>query len=98
MAIKRIEKLYGTIPKVIGIGQCAKQVWNLMCRLGKEEQGTAPKGPSQGIVDELLLIDRTNDLATIFSTQLTYEGLIGLRKKLIILLFFFFVKLLFSYR
>ncbi|XP_077288870.1 vacuolar protein sorting-associated protein 33A [Arctopsyche grandis] len=76
VAIKRMENLYGTIPKVIGIGQCAKQVWNLMCRLSKEEQNTAPKGPSKGIIDEILLIDRSTDLATVFSTQLTYEGLI----------------------
>lgn len=82
LAIRRIQQLYGTIPKVLGKGQCAKQVWDLMCRLAKEEQATGPKGPSQGSVDMLLLLDRSIDLTSVLATQLTYEGLIGKNKSI----------------
>ncbi|VVC88809.1 vacuolar protein sorting-associated protein 33A [Leptidea sinapis] len=75
-ALRTIQQLYGIIPKVYGKGQAAKQVWDLLCRLNKEEQGLGPKGATTSCIDQLFLIDRNIDLISVTATQLTYEGLI----------------------
>lgn len=53
------------------------QVWDLLCKLNKEEQGTEPKGSPTSCIDHLLLLDRAVDFTSVMATQLTYEGLIG---------------------
>ncbi|KAI5642546.1 sec1 family domain-containing protein [Phthorimaea operculella] len=75
-ALRTIQQLYGIIPRVYGKGQAAKQVWDLLCRLNKEEQGTGPKGATTSCIDHLLILDRAIDLTSVLATQLTYEGLI----------------------
>lgn len=75
-ALRTIQQLYGIIPRVFGKGVAAKQVWDLLCRLNKEEQGTAPKGSATSCIDQLLLLDRSVDFTSVMTTQLTYEGLI----------------------
>lgn len=75
-ALRSIQQLYGIIPRVFGKGVAAKQVWDLLCRLNKEEQGTGPKGSPTSCIDQLLLLDRAIDFTSVMSTQLTYEGLI----------------------
>ncbi|XP_013189640.1 vacuolar protein sorting-associated protein 33A [Amyelois transitella] len=75
-ALRSIQQLYGIIPRVYGKGVAAKQVWDLFTRLNKEEQGTGPKGATTSCIDQLLLIDRAVDLASVMTTQMTYEGLI----------------------
>ncbi|CAG9559127.1 unnamed protein product [Danaus chrysippus] len=74
-AIRTIQQLYGIIPRVYGKGEAAKQVWDLLCRLNKEEQGS-PRGASTSCIDQLLLLDRAIDFTSVMATQLTYEGLI----------------------
>ncbi|CAH0713728.1 unnamed protein product, partial [Brenthis ino] len=75
-ALRSIQQLYGIIPRVYGKGQVAKQVWDLLCRLNKEEHGLGPRGATTSCIDQLLLLDRAIDFTSIMCTQLTYEGLI----------------------
>ncbi|XP_013146836.1 PREDICTED: vacuolar protein sorting-associated protein 33A [Papilio polytes] len=75
-ALRTIQHLYGIIPRVFGKGPAAKQVWDLLCRLNKEDQGSPPKGSTTSCIDQLLLIDRAIDFTSVMATQLTYEGLI----------------------
>ncbi|KAI8442176.1 hypothetical protein MSG28_005783 [Choristoneura fumiferana] len=75
LALRTIQHFYGIIPRVFGKGVAAKQVWDLLCRLNKEEAG-APRGASTSCIDQLLLLDRAIDLTSVMATQLTYEGLI----------------------
>ncbi|KAG6446793.1 hypothetical protein O3G_MSEX004585 [Manduca sexta] len=75
-ALRTIQQLYGTIPRVLGKGEAAKQVWDLMCRLNKEEQASPTKVSPSLCIDQLLLLDRAIDFTSVMATQLTYEGLI----------------------
>ncbi|CAH1117079.1 unnamed protein product [Phaedon cochleariae] len=76
-AIIYLQKLYGPIPKVWGKGTAAKQVWELVTRLHRENSSNEePKSNEQSCIDQILLIDRSVDLLTPLATQLTYEGLI----------------------
>ncbi|XP_047511245.1 vacuolar protein sorting-associated protein 33A isoform X1 [Pieris napi] len=75
-ALRTIQQVYGIVPHVYGKGQAAKQVWDLLCRLNKEEQGLGPKGATTSCIDQLLLLDRGIDFTSVMTTQLTYEGLI----------------------
>ncbi|KAJ0173088.1 hypothetical protein K1T71_011264 [Dendrolimus kikuchii] len=75
-ALRTIQQLYGIIPRVFGKGQAAKQVWDLLCRLNKEEQSSGVKGASTSCIDQLLILDRAVDFTSVMATQLTYEGLI----------------------
>ncbi|XP_075983525.1 vacuolar protein sorting-associated protein 33A [Anticarsia gemmatalis] len=75
-ALRTIQQLYGIIPRVFGKGLAAKQVWDFLCRLNKEEQGSPPKGSTTSCIDQLLLLDRAIDFTSVMTTQLTYEGLI----------------------
>lgn len=68
-----LQSLFGTIPRVTGIGPASQKVWEFMKRLA-QEQNNANSTPSQ--VDQLILLDRCVDLLTPLATQLTYEGLI----------------------
>lgn len=76
-AIIYLQKLYGPIPKVWGKGSAAKQVWDLVVRLQRENNTTDhSKEPQNSCIDQILLIDRSVDLISPLATQLTYEGLI----------------------
>lgn len=76
-AIVFLQKLYGPIPRVWGKGAAAKQVWDLVVRLQREQNNTEPyKTNQKSCIDKILLIDRSVDLITPLATQLTYEGLI----------------------
>ncbi|XP_063978837.1 vacuolar protein sorting-associated protein 33A [Diachasmimorpha longicaudata] len=77
-AIRRLQRLYGRIPRVTGRGPAASKVWDLLKRLDREEEDlkldrcvmTTPP------IEHLLLVDRSIDLLSPLVTQLTYEGLI----------------------
>ncbi|KAF7278698.1 hypothetical protein GWI33_008076 [Rhynchophorus ferrugineus] len=72
-----IEKLYGSISRVWGKGTAAKQVWDLVKRLQREQDASEEiKINKRSCIDQILLIDRSVDLITPLATQLTYEGLI----------------------
>lgn len=46
-----------------------------MKSIGKEE--LTATGSGKGSIDQLIIIDRSIDLMSALTTQLTYEGLIG---------------------
>ncbi|XP_019538536.2 vacuolar protein sorting-associated protein 33A [Aedes albopictus] len=73
-ALQALQKLYGRIPKVYGIGSCAQRVWELTKTMMNEEQ-TAPN-IDKGVIDQMIILDRSVDLMSVLATQLTYEGLI----------------------
>ncbi|KAK3911950.1 Vacuolar protein sorting-associated protein 33A [Frankliniella fusca] len=74
-----LQCLYGTIPRVTGIGPAAQKVSNFLKRLSLEQSScqnpsSSSIAPSQ--IDQVILLDRSVDLLTPLATQLTYEGLI----------------------
>ncbi|XP_062561013.1 vacuolar protein sorting-associated protein 33A [Armigeres subalbatus] len=73
-ALLALQKLYGRIPKVYGIGSCAQRVWELTKTMINEEQ--AIPSIDKGVIDQMIILDRSVDLMSVLATQLTYEGLI----------------------
>lgn len=73
-ALISVQKLYGRIPKVYGKGNDAKKLWDLLKTMGKEELSS---NAIRGSIDQLFIIDRSLDVMSALTTQLTYEGLIG---------------------
>lgn len=70
-----IQGLFGIIPHVFGKGEAARLVKDMIMRKRKELFGhNQPEIVPQ--ISTLILIDRSVDLMTPLSTQLTYEGLI----------------------
>ncbi|XP_046857548.1 vacuolar protein sorting-associated protein 33B-like [Xenia sp. Carnegie-2017] len=72
-AIVTLQKQYGTIPNIFGIGNFAKLVKNMLGALTKKGEDTPTEGPG---IDTLVLIDRDVDYVTPLCSQVTYEGLI----------------------
>lgn len=72
-----IQRKYGLFPRIIGKGDRAQRLMDLMVRMrGEEDAGNAfPLVPSS-LLGELIIIDRGIDFVTPLMTQLTYEGLI----------------------
>ncbi|KAL9105710.1 MAG: hypothetical protein Q9227_009150 [Pyrenula ochraceoflavens] len=81
-ALMLIQKRHGFFPKILGKGDYARQLANLLLRQRKELDAEETSSSSlQGImpstsIESLIIIDRDVDLATPLMTQLTYEGLI----------------------
>ncbi|ESN95294.1 hypothetical protein HELRODRAFT_86965 [Helobdella robusta] len=73
-SIMLIQSLFGIIPNVVGKGDLADSVIEMVLRmrreLGSNEPLITPK------IDTLLLVDRIVDPLTPLLTQLTYEGLV----------------------
>ena len=75
-ALCTLQKLYGRIPKIVGKGQFAQKVWEL----AKKMAFNSPINNSnndKGIIDQMIIMDRSIDVMSALATQLTYEGLIG---------------------
>lgn len=79
------QRKYGLFPRIIGKGDNAKRLADLLIKMRSEvTAGEAPSttGPSflglapSTTVDNLIIIDREVDFPTALLTQLTYEGLI----------------------
>lgn len=70
-----LQSKFGPIGRVWGKGTAAKQVWDLLVRLQKENKESA-KFEQNSYIDQMILIDRSVDLISPLATQLTYEGLI----------------------
>ncbi|XP_064392951.1 vacuolar protein sorting-associated protein 33A-like isoform X2 [Halichondria panicea] len=76
-AICKIQALYGIIPRVFGKGKKAKTVSDLMERMRREMfSNMTPEREVAPHIDTIILLDRSVDLLTPLSTQLTYEGLV----------------------
>ncbi|CAG8459081.1 4227_t:CDS:10, partial [Scutellospora calospora] len=76
-ALMKLQSSFGLFPRIIGKGDCAKQLADMLIRMRREVavDDPSPLSISQS-VDSLIIIDRSVDLITPLCTQLTYEGLI----------------------
>lgn len=79
------QQKYGLFPRIIGKGDNAKRLADLLIRMRTEVtagESTTNSGPSflgltpSSTIDSLIIIDREVDFPTVLLTQLTYEGLI----------------------
>jgi vacuolar protein sorting-associated protein 33A len=74
----------GLFPRIIGKGDHAKRLADLLLRMRSELTASTSEGASTSLLDmtpsqsieSLIIIDRQCDLATPLLTQLTYEGLL----------------------
>lgn len=84
-ALVTLQRAFGLIPRILGKGDAARRLADIMIRLRKESApmqdsssayingaGHSPYGP----IDSIILIDRQVDMVTPLCTQLTYEGLV----------------------
>jgi vacuolar protein sorting-associated protein 33A len=79
-----IQQRHGFFPRILGKGDNARRLANLLVRGRKEldaEEGSSYSDSARAILasatlDSLIIIDRDVDFATLLLTQLTYEGLI----------------------
>jgi vacuolar protein sorting-associated protein 33A len=81
----QIQQRHGFFPRIVGKGDNARRLADLLLRMRKEldagETSEATILPAGGImpstsIENLIIIDRDVDFATVLLTQLTYEGLI----------------------
>ncbi|KAM0788120.1 hypothetical protein ACM66B_001286 [Microbotryomycetes sp. NB124-2] len=77
-SIMTMQKAFGTVPRIIGKGDNARRLVETLKRLRNEEdRGHMPVTPfHDGMIDSMIVLDRTVDLVSPLCTQLTYEGLI----------------------
>ncbi|KAK4565496.1 Vacuolar protein-sorting-associated protein 33 [Recurvomyces mirabilis] len=86
-ALMLLQKQYGLFPRILGKGDNAKKLADLLQRMRSEEDVNASSEPNNSyltsfgltpstVVENLIIIDREVDFPTILATQLTYEGLL----------------------
>lgn len=80
-----IQQRHGFFPRIIGKGDNARKLADLLLRgrkeLDAEENSSSSDLPIRGMmpsatIENLIVIDRDVDFATVLLTQLTYEGLV----------------------
>lgn len=75
-ALCTLQKLYGRIPKIVGKGKFSQKVWELAKTMAFNSSINNSNN-DKGIIDQLIILDRSIDVMSALATQLTYEGLIG---------------------
>ncbi|EXJ57131.1 lysine-specific histone demethylase 1 [Cladophialophora yegresii CBS 114405] len=79
-ALMHIQQRHGLFPRILGKGDNARRLANLLLRGRKEldadEAATQYTSLPSTSIEQLIIIDREVDFATVLLTQLTYEGLI----------------------
>ncbi|KAH9949388.1 Sec1-like protein [Amylocystis lapponica] len=78
-ALITLQKQYGLFPRVVGKGDYAARLANLLTRYasqGSADPSSTLLGAHSERMDSLIVIDRGTDMITPLLTQLTYEGLI----------------------
>lgn len=86
-ALMKLQSIYGLFPKIIGKGDAARQLAELLLRMRSEQAVvdeaniTPSKLPSllntvSNHIDQLIIVDRNVDVITPLCTELTYEGLV----------------------
>lgn len=86
-ALMAIQRRCGMIPRILGKGENAKRLADLLLRLRAEEDLTSPDSAPEGFlsafgmvpssaIDTLVIIDREVDFPTALMTQLTYAGML----------------------
>jgi hypothetical protein len=75
-----IQQRHGLFPRILGKGDNARRLANLLLRGRKELDADEAATPYTSLpstsIEQLIIIDRDVDFATVLLTQLTYEGLI----------------------
>eukprot|EP00055_Hartaetosiga_balthica_P011442 m.52018 g.52018 ORF g.52018 m.52018 type:complete len:635 (-) comp7596_c0_seq2:1480-3384(-) len=72
-AIMQLQMTFGLIPKIVGKGKAAKDVWDIVRSMTRELSEPPLIAPE---IDSLVIIDRMEDAITPLCSQMTYEGLI----------------------
>ena len=79
-ALMQIQQRHGLFPRIMGKGDNARKLANLITRARKELDADEANTPFTTMpstsIESLIIIDRDVDFATALLTQLTYEGLI----------------------
>lgn len=71
-ALYRLQKLFGKVNKIVGMGKYAEKVKELSKTMVLNENLSFEKSA----IDQIVIVDRSIDLLSALATQLTYEGLI----------------------
>ena len=81
----QIQKRHGLFPRIVGKGDNARRLADLLLRMRKELDTEETSGLSDhsgrglipsSTIENLIIVDRDVDFATVLMTQLTYEGLV----------------------
>ncbi|GAA5858455.1 hypothetical protein JCM8547_007314 [Rhodosporidiobolus lusitaniae] len=77
-ALMTVQRAFGTIPRIIGKGNSARRLVDVLKQLRQEQPSSAPSATplASGTIDSMIVIDRQVDLVSPLCTQLTYEGLV----------------------
>ncbi|KAI9828676.1 MAG: hypothetical protein M1832_001779 [Thelocarpon impressellum] len=84
-ALMLLQQRHGLFPRITGKGDNARRLADLLLRMRSElaagEDSSTQGGPVMGLtpsstIENLIIVDRGVDFATVLLTQLTYEGLI----------------------
>ena len=86
-ALMLLQKQYGLFPRILGKGENAKRLADLLQKMRSEEDVDTASDHNNSyltsfgltpstLIENLIVIDRDVDFPTVLSTQLTYEGLI----------------------
>jgi hypothetical protein len=84
-ALMQIQQRHGYFPRIVGKGDNARRLADLLLRMRKELEAEELSGLDDSVgglllpslaIESLIIIDREVDFATVLLTQLTYEGLI----------------------
>lgn len=82
-----LQKQYGLFQRILGKGDNAQRLADLLQRMRSEEDVNQSSDPNNShltsfgltpssVVENLIIVDREVDMPTVLSTQLTYEGLL----------------------
>ncbi|WEW58851.1 Vacuolar protein-sorting-associated protein 33 [Emydomyces testavorans] len=84
-ALMQLQERHGFFPRIVGKGDNARKLADQLLRMRKELDAEESSGLVDGLgrglmvsstVENLIIIDRDVDPATVLMTQLTYEGLV----------------------
>ncbi|GAA5873302.1 hypothetical protein JCM1840_000022 [Sporobolomyces johnsonii] len=77
-ALMTVQRAFGTIPRIIGKGDSARRLADLLRRLHRELPSSTPASVplANGTIDSMIVLDRQVDMVSVLCTQLTYEGLV----------------------
>ncbi|KAF3484040.1 vacuolar protein sorting-associated protein 33A [Arthroderma uncinatum] len=81
-ALMQIQLRHGFFPRIVGKGDNARKLVDQLLRMKREldadggVDGSGGKLMASNTIENLIIIDRDVDFATVLMTQLTYEGLV----------------------
>nr|KMM70133.1 vacuolar protein sorting-associated protein 33A [Coccidioides posadasii RMSCC 3488] len=84
-ALMQFQRRHGLFPRIVGKGDNARKLADQLLRMRKELDAEESSGLVDGLgrglmvsstMENLIIIDREVDFATVLMTQLTYEGLV----------------------